>query len=280
MHAITCIVKLILSFGLVVALVVGYALSFHVFTLGPWSLGMYGIILLADFFVQFTCSLLNRFSVNRIASQAVGDTEKALNRSEQRRVDISMTVVGFREDEDVWRKCLRSLQRQTLRPRSLIAVVDGNEPTDLVMAEVFAAEFHGQNSKVIDVPVILSKVYKEAYYEALVASGEVTPGRMTAVRRWFKNTTTPGELRAHKIARDRIIAEISTWEKAYGLSNYSAVCITQPHGHKRVSSLLFCYMSITSLTFTDRDVHSIRSCNVWLPYERCSFYHGLGHYPW
>ena len=236
-HVIFCIIKLILSFGIVIVLIVSYALSIRVGSIGPWSLGTYGIILLIDFFVQFTCSLFNRYSVNRIAARASGaasntDNEKALY------PDISVTVVGYREDEDAWRKCLHSLQQQTLRPRSLIAVVDGNEPADLVMADAFEREFQGQNAKVFNVPVLLSSLYQETYYKTLGASGEVAPGRMTTVLRWLKSTRTPGEAVAHTVARNRVITEISTWEETYGISNYSAVCFVQPHGHKRVSIAL------------------------------------------
>jgi hypothetical protein len=96
-HVITCIIKLILSFGLIISLVVGYVLSFHVVTLGPWSPRMYGIILLADFLVQFMCSLFNQYSVNWIATQAFTTAtdmayEKVMSQSDQPCADISMTI--------------------------------------------------------------------------------------------------------------------------------------------------------------------------------------------
>ena len=54
----------------------------------------------------------------------------------------------------------------------------------------------------INVPVLLSNIYEEAYYEVLVALGEVAPGPMTAIWHWFKNTHMLGEVKAHKVACD------------------------------------------------------------------------------
>jgi len=239
-----CIIKLVLSFVLVMSLIVGYALSFKVVTVGPLSIGLYGIILLVDFLVQFSCAMLNRRDVNRIAAQAKGATddianEKASTPSEPQ-ADISIAVVGYREDEDAWRKCLRSLQNQTLRPRSLVAVVDGNDAPDLVMSDAFDAEFQGQNARVINLPVLLSEIYQKTYHKTLAACGEDAPGLMGTLARWFNNRQTPGEAEAHRVARERIMHEVATWESYYSISSYSAVCFTQPHGHKRVSLSWVC----------------------------------------
>lgn len=272
---------MLLSVGLVASLVVGYALSYKVVNFGPVSLGLYGIILAVDFVIQFSCAMLNRRMVNRIAARAsdIGiANEKAFGRSDEPRADISIAVVGYREDEGAWSKCLRSLQQQTLQPRSLIAVVDGNEPADLVMANAFRTEFQGQkNADVIDLPVLLSSIYRDSYYEALAASGGVPVGRMSTFLRWLRNTRTPNEVCAHKVARDRVIDEVVTWERVYGISKLSAVCFTQPHGHKRVSLIDIPVVTWPHLCFLDCNVYRICNCNVLLPVERCSLYHRLGH---
>lgn len=234
-----CFFKLTLSFTLLISVIVGYALAFKVITIGPVSIGLYGIILLLDFLVQFTCAMLNRRSVNRIAAKAKGTTDNIANEKasspDEPRADISIAVVGYREDEDAWRKCLRSLQTQTLQPRSLVAVVDGNDAPDLIMSDAFDAEFKGKNARVINLPVLLSDIYRETYFKSLAASGEDVPGLMTAISRWFNNKQTPGEIEAYKAARERIMHEVSAWDGYYGISSYSSVCFTQPHGHKRVS---------------------------------------------
>jgi hyaluronan synthase len=211
---------MVLSLSLLLALVVGYAMCFKVVKIGPLSLGLYGVILLVDFLIQFSCAILNRRSVNRIAAQASGSVsdiadENALGQRGEPRADISIAVVGYREDEDAWCKCLRSLQHRTLRPRSIIAVVDGNESADMVMANAFVCEFRGHDIKVIHLPILLSEIYRETYYEALSASGGLPSGRMAILWHWLQNKNTPGEVGAHMVARDRIIHEVSGWESVY-----------------------------------------------------------------
>jgi hyaluronan synthase len=113
--------------------------------------------------------------------------------------------------------------------------VDGNATEDMVMANAFDAEFAGPNAKVIHLPVLLSRIYGETYREVLEASGEAPPRRFTRIWRWLRNVTTPAQLDAQKKARDRVIEEVRSWEETYRITDYSAVCFTQPHGHKRVS---------------------------------------------
>jgi hyaluronan synthase len=234
-HLIPCILKLFLSFVIVISVIVGYALSFKVVKFGPVSLGLYGLILLIDFLIQFSCALLNRRSVNNIAAAAhFADSEKAYSPSGPR-ADISIAVVGYREDDEAWRRCLRSLQQQTLRPRAFVAVVDGNDWEDMPMADAFATEFRDQNATIIHLPVLLSSIYRKIYHDSLLASGEPAPGHLVTFWRWLRNSRTNGELNALRAARERIIQEVLAWEAKYSISDYSAVCFTQPHGHKRVS---------------------------------------------
>lgn len=228
-HVLACIIKALLSTVLVGSLIVGYTLQFKIVKIGPFSLGLYGLILLTDFLIQFTCATINRFLVNRIASRVKKTAEAGMLGG-----DVSISVVGYRENDDAWRKCLKSLQHQTLRPRAIIAVVDGNEGPDLEMAQAFADEFQGKNVAVIHLPVLLASVYKEAYTAFLTKSGERNPNRFTRISRWLKNTTTPNERMAHEHARDMIIRFVSRWESEYNISSYDAVCFSQPHGSKRV----------------------------------------------
>jgi hyaluronan synthase len=236
------------------SLLVGYALSFKVVEIGPVSLGLYGIILVVDFFIQFGCAMMNRRSVDRIARRAGLDAhdahahakdddgmgmanEKAFASCCESRADISIAVVGYREDDGAWRRCLRSLQTQTLPPRAIIGVVDGDDAADVVMADAFKDEFRREEAKMVHVDVLLSEVYRDAYREALMASqrlGVGSGGRMGKVWRWLRNERTFEQVEAHRVARERIVKEVADWDALYGFSGASAVCFTQPHGHKRV----------------------------------------------
>jgi hyaluronan synthase len=235
------------------SLLVGYALSFKVVEIGPLSLGLYGIILVVDFLVQFGCAMMNRRAVDRIARRAglanAGEketetgmaNEKAFVPRYERRADIGIAVVGYREDDDAWRKCLRSLQRQTLPPRAVIAVVDGDDAPDVVMADAFKDEFRREaegGTKMVHVDVLLSDVYRDTYREALMLAGGgeggAGEGRVRKVWRWLRNQRTFEEVEAHRVARDRVVKEVAAWDALYAFSGASAVCFTQPHGHKRV----------------------------------------------
>jgi hyaluronan synthase len=281
-----CVFKLALSFSLVTSLIVGYALSFKVVKFGSVSLGLYGVILLVDFLVQFGCALLNRRSVNQIAAKAappgggIAD-EKARGATEGPVADISIAVVGYREDEVAWRKCLRSLQQQTLRPRALIAVVDGNDAPDMIMADAFESEFEGQDAIVVHLPVLLSSIYRETYFDVLANSGEVAPGLFTTFWRWLRNTSTAGQIEALKAARARVIHEVLSWKRAYELDSHSAVCFTQPHGHKRVIGSYMRLGWLDSVTFiiSDCDVHRVRGGYVWLWHPGRHLHHRLGYTP-
>ncbi|KAJ7594665.1 hyaluronan synthase 2 [Mycena floridula] len=254
-YIIACIIKFLLSMVLVASLIVGYALSFKVVTIGPVSLGLYGIILLTDFLVQFSCALINRIKVNRIAARAKRDNETAVMNG-----DISIAVVGYREDDGAWRKCLRSLQQQTWTPRAIIAVVDGNEAPDLQMANAFGDEFHGKSVAVIHLPILLSTVYKEAYVRALATAGNThKPNKAVRFWRWLRNTTTLNQLMAHKHAREEIISCVAQWEEEFNITNFDAVCFSQPHGHKRTAMFtafamaMYVYRSKDAIFTTDSD---------------------------
>lgn len=248
-YILACIIKALLSTVLVSSLIIGYTLQFKIVKIGPVSLGLYGLILLTDFLIQFTCATLNRFLVNRVANrakEAQKDPEGCMVSG-----DISLSVVGYREDDGAWRKCLRSLPHQTLRPRAIIAVVDGNEAPDLEMAQAFADEYQGKNVAVIHLPILLASVYKEAYTKSLAISGETKPHGFTRFWRWLKNTTTPNEHLAHEYAREVVIRFIARWENEYNISSHDAVCFSQPHGNKRTA--MFTAFAMAMYAYRTRD---------------------------
>ncbi|KAK0543349.1 hypothetical protein OC846_006444 [Tilletia horrida] len=134
---------------------------------GPVAVGLYGVVLVADFLVQLTCALANRVSVNRIVAARralVSETifaDKPLTPVStpplmHPEASISIAIVGYREDVEAWRLCIRSIQQQTMRPRQVIVVVNGNEAQDLKMPNVFSDEYAGQNTALIHLPFLLS----------------------------------------------------------------------------------------------------------------------------
>lgn len=271
------LLKLIVAGGLLGALIVGYALGkfempsqkkityslylagIKVLDLGFFSVGLYGTVLICDFLVQFTCAILNRLSINKIANNAKKHNERVLkelqeketlpsdltepNLDQERRLtsrtlcrngDISIAVVGYREDDDAWRACLRSLQKQTLCPKTLIAVVDGEDQDDLEMARAFQEEFKSRRAKVIHLPLLLSKLHQTTYKD-LVGQSLKKQSRIFAFLQWLMARKSDDRMHALEEAEKAVIDQVNDWNVQYRIDQYDAVCFTQPHGHKRVS---------------------------------------------
>jgi hyaluronan synthase len=202
---------------------------------------MYGVILLVDFVAQSIFAVCNRGSVNRIANKRAG---KPASRFKQPlddgtllcpEADVSITVVGYREADEDWRKCLRSLQQQTLRPRHLIAVVDGDAPADQEMAKAFDEELRGKSARVIHLPLLLHGLFRQTYDEALIKfeGPKMSNSRWAKFGRWLGNKQTPAEVYALAIARQRIVDQVEVWNDEFSIDRYENVCFTQPHSHKR-----------------------------------------------
>ena len=170
-------INAIVAFSLVGALIGGYAAGLRLFDLGLTSIGLYGTILLLEYFIQLFCALYNRFEVNRIADKAaqklvhsepIADCEKGMGGSRSLinpDGDVSVAVVGYREDEQAWRDCLRSLRTQNIKPKCIIGVVDGNEEPDLDMANAFISEFESNKTELIHLPILLSDLHRDAYFK-------------------------------------------------------------------------------------------------------------------
>ncbi|KAL9932811.1 hypothetical protein V8E36_008510 [Tilletia maclaganii] len=244
----TMVLKFALSIGLLAALVVGYILGFKIIRIGGIAVGLYGVILIVDFCVQLTCALANRVSVDRIVAARLAVMSEQNNVFADKRVmepnqrtllypdaSISIAVVGYREDDDAWRLCLRSIQKQSMRPRQVICVVDGNEGPDLKMANSFAEEFAGQNTALIHLPIRLSSLHKDVYHASLERQGFKKPGFFLKVGRWLNGSYSPQQEIAIAEAREAVIQQVEAWEREFNISSYDSVCFSQPHGHKRTA---------------------------------------------
>ncbi|CAD6960728.1 unnamed protein product [Tilletia controversa] len=244
-NLLTVILKFALSIGLLAALVVGYILGLKVVHIGPVAVGLYGVVLIADFLVQLTCALANRVSVDRIVArrramvteQPNVFADKCSNSKTLLHPDasISIAVVGYREDDNAWRLCLRSIQKQSMQPRQVICVVDGNEAPDLKMANSFADEYGGQRTALIHLPLLLSTIHKDVYHASLQRQGYKQPGFFRKMGRWLNGSYTPKQEVAIAEAREAVIQQVEAWEREFNISSFDSVCFSQPHGHKRTA---------------------------------------------
>lgn len=183
---------------------------------------------MADFIVQTTCAFINRKKTERLAKKGEKEGTAPL--------DIIIAVVGYREDSDAWKKCLHSLQKQEAAPRVIVGVVDGQDGPDQSMAQDFAACFPPESTLIADLPELLSKEYTEVYWANMPPPPPKTmKTRLASWKRSIANLRTEDELRAETIAWEAIEAKWKEWDAEHDFNKYKAVCLTQPHGHKRVS---------------------------------------------
>jgi hypothetical protein len=239
--------NVVLAFGLIAALIAGYAIGLSVFDLGVTSMGLYGVIVLGEYFFQVFSALWNRYDVNRIAKQAMKRTNEVQTAAECEKGDrsaimnpgseVSIGIVGYREDDQAWRQCLRTLQLQTLVPKCIIGVVDGNEGPDLEMAESFVSEFESysadsRKAPLIHLPILLSQLHFETYMANIPKD---TRYHLRKFSDWFTGNFRPGHEMALSIARHAIIDQVMEWDRKWNISSLNAVVFSQPHGHKRTA---------------------------------------------
>ncbi len=252
--------NILIAFGLIGALVAGYIIGLRLFDLGLTSIGLYGTILISEYLVQLVCAIINRFDVDRIAKnlakktgQAAGDCEKGAKRASSPTLlnpdgEVSIAVVGYREDEQAWRQCLRSLQTQTLRPKCIIGVVDGNEEPDLSMAEAFVTEFESYAAPLIHLPLLLSELHRKTYLENMPAD---TRFFLVKFWHWLVGRYRPGHAAALSVATKAVIKQVQEWNDRWNISSQAAVCFSQPHGHKRTAMFTAFAMNMYALRTRD-----------------------------
>jgi hyaluronan synthase len=253
--------NVVLSFGLIGALIAGYAIGLSIFDLGITSIGLYGTILLSEYFVQVFCAVSNRIDVNRIANnlkkktmecQAI-DCERGEKSSTPTGImnphgQVSIAVVGYREDEKSWRECLRSLQTQTLKPKCIVGVVDGNEDPDISMANAFVDEFESYKAPLIHLPILLSDLHRDTY---LANIPEDTRSKVVKFGHYLSGRHRPGHLQALSVARQMTIDQVTEWNTRWNISSLDAVCFSQPHGHKRTAMFTSFAISLWALETRD-----------------------------
>lgn len=274
------IIKSIFSAALVIVLIFGYAYSIKVVDLHVTTVGIYGTILMADFITQYTCAIFNRWDVVRLVRRRkammgcpperrrkpwqteakqdplpnpIDDPEKQGQAPEVPRnhlmnpdAEISIAVVGYREDEQAWKECLRSLQKQKLKPKCIVGVVDGNDQPDLDMANAFMEEFANHNSLMVHLPVLLSAVHRKTYFDTLATYPD---DRSKARKVWHRISGhhTEAQKASLVVALNVVLKQVDEWEAEYKLSSYEALCFSQPHGHKRTAMFTAFAISLWAL---------------------------------
>lgn len=256
--------NLMFAFGLVGALIAGYAIGLSVFDLGITSVGLYGTLFLLEYTAQVCSAIANRIGIDRIANHhpqakrtrggisesfcekgvVSAPTPGALNTE----AEVTIAVVGYREDEHAWRHCIRSLQNQTLRPKCVIGVVDGDDEPDLCMANSFVNEFGSMNAPLIRLPILLSDLHRATYFSNVPTD---TRSRLAKAGHYLSGSYRPGHAEALALARQTVIDQVLEWDREWSISSMKAVCFSQPHSHKRTAMFTAFAFSLWALQTRD-----------------------------
>ncbi|EMD35123.1 glycosyltransferase family 2 protein [Gelatoporia subvermispora B] len=234
--------KIAISLAVVISLLVGYGMRLRIVTYGPWSFGMYGLLLVLDFTVQTIAASFNRRHVNKMTPKSAivkGVAQRAAAGAADEGVPLtelpkcSIAVVGYREDEEAWLACLKSLQAQEYPIKHIIGVVDGNDQPDLDMANAFGKAFPEDERLIVHLPVLLSVMYKEKYHEVLNSLGHPPLTRWQQFKMWLTQEPRPGQAEAHEVAWNYMLNYLHAKATAERWSDWKGICFSQPHGHKR-----------------------------------------------
>lgn len=95
----------------------------------------FGFPLLLEGFFQIICSELNYHKQERRYKRV--QNQEDLGEKGVARADCVATVIGYREDPRLFRKCLESYRNDSTQTiRALVVGIDGNEPEDMQMVEL------------------------------------------------------------------------------------------------------------------------------------------------
>ena len=200
--------------AIVCTLIGGFVYAAYMARISLWkssyiTIGLYGCVLVAHYTLQIVFALLNRRRTN----------QKRANRwNDWVGVSTGVLIVGYREDEDLFRKCLLSVRKQNYGNKAgVIVVVDGNDEEDRYMGDIFSQVFCDVNPILIEIQFVLAET-------ADILDDTVQDFRM---------------------------------RMAEALKQNRPICILQPHRGKRVSMYtgmsLFIDHDVEAIMVTDSD---------------------------
>lgn len=118
---------------LVVPIVLDYTLNLSILAVDEYTIGVYSIFILLYFITQFSFAYLNQAQKRYLKSDGPTDPDHDSK-------TINISVVGYREDPAYFKQCLQSVldcSSKTANFNRLFVVIDGNDPDDLYMRDIF-----------------------------------------------------------------------------------------------------------------------------------------------
>jgi len=129
------------SILLITPVIVGYIIGQAIIRTTLWTLGFYGLVIVIHYTVQATFAYLNYRRVTK---------NKNRRRKDWTGLSTGLLVVGYREDPELFRGCLKSITYlRYAKNERIIVVVDGNEEEDRYMGDIFSKVFSRWDHRVI-----------------------------------------------------------------------------------------------------------------------------------
>ncbi|KAI8819788.1 nucleotide-diphospho-sugar transferase [Chytriomyces cf. hyalinus JEL632] len=121
--------------------IIAYALNFKIAGLGFLDFGIYGLVVLIHFCLQTIFALHNRFAMNEAVSSRESDWIG---------LSCALLIVGYKEDPDLFVRCLESAAKLDYSNNmGIMCVIDGDEKGDQYMADIFSKVFAAQSPVVL-----------------------------------------------------------------------------------------------------------------------------------
>ncbi|EED81477.1 predicted protein [Postia placenta Mad-698-R] len=213
--------KITISLAVVISLLVGYGLRVKIVTAGPWSFGIR------------VNKMTKKSPIVKGVAEHLAAKDEIPTSVPAPLPECSIAVVGYREDEEAWTGCLKSLQAQEYPVKHIIGVVDGNDGPDLAMADAFGKAFPEDQRLISHLPVLLSVMYKEKYWEHMNTLGHPKLSRWEYFKMWLTQKTRPGQAEAHEVAWNHMLNYLHAKATEERWPDWKGICFSQPHGHKR-----------------------------------------------
>ena len=124
-------------------------------------------------------------------------------------------------------QCLKSLQAQEYPIKHIIGVVDGNDGPDLDMANAFGKAFPEDQRLIVHLPVLLSVMYKEKYWEHINSLGHKPLTRWDFFRMWLTQEPRPGQQEAHEVAWNYMLNYVHQRAEEERWKDWKGICFSE-----------------------------------------------------
>ena len=122
---------------------------------------------------------------------------------------------------------MKSLQAQEYPIKHIIGVVDGNDGPDLDMANAFGKAFPEDQRLIVHLPVLLSVMYKEKYWEHMNSLGYKPLTRWQYFKMWLSQAPRPGQQESHEVAWNYMLNYVHQRAEEERWTDWKGICFSE-----------------------------------------------------